>query len=866
MSSAGLQLDKISKRFPGNLALNEATLKVHAGEVHALMGANGAGKSTLMNVLGGLLPKDSGQIYLDGKGVEIRNAAEAAALKIAFVHQELNMLLTMTVAENIFIGSLPSQSRTPAWVFDRREALSGADHLLQRLGCHFTSDELVENLSTGDRQMVEIARAIREEPRVIIFDEPTSSLTGQEKHRLFGIIRLLKAHGSMIIYITHFTDEVFEICDRITVMRNGQTVSTGLVAESSPAEIVRQMIGDPMLTAAAFERTQAPVQLLGRQDQILVQANGISRRGVLKNIGLTLHVGEIVGLWGLLGSGRTELARALLGLDAIDSGELFLRNASTGVLERVSPAKLREATGFVTEDRRGEGLFLPLSVTENISMPSLARLLGRGGLINRKRERLFSAEKVKALKIKLASVAQPVGTLSGGNQQKVVLARWLATEPRLFLLDEPTRGVDVLTKAEILDLASELARAGKSVLLICSEIDEIMRISHRYLVFRRGEIVQELPRTATREELMVAATGGAGSTRRSENSSVDTVVARPSLDLATFISRLGFWLVLIFTGLFFSLTARHFATIDNIFAMLHTMAPVVAISSGMALLALSGKLDISVGSVAFLSCTFGVLVVVRMGLPIWLGLAVCLGSAAVLGLLNGFIVVVLRVNPLIATLGTMIALRGIGLDLTNASVVPLPEALRRLGNLTIGPVFVDTLLIGLLILGMHLLHTRTRFGRQVNAIGNGEKVAEQLGVPVKRVTFLSFILSALLASLGGLASLLQVGSLSAYLGKGLEFTAVAVVVVGGVSLFGGRGSFLPGVVAGAFTFEMIANGLNQIGANPYVYRLVTGAVIFVAMYADALSRGALHEHSFRRRKPNISARTGGTSSGGNGSA
>jgi len=542
MNDASLQLDRISKHFPGNLALNEATLMVQAGEVHGLMGANGAGKSTLMNVLGGLVPKDSGQIYLDGRLVKIRNVAEAAALKIAFVHQELNMLPTMTVAENIFIGSLPSHSRVPTWVIDRKEASSRANHLLQRLGCQFTPDELVENLSTGDRQMVEIARAIKEEPRIIIFDEPTSSLTGLEKHRLFGNIRLLKAHGSMIIYITHFTDEVFEICDRITVMRNGQTVSTGLVAEFSPAEIVRQMIGDPVLAEAAFARGRETVQSAARENQILVQANGISRRGVLKKIDLTLHVGEIVGLWGLLGSGRTELARALLGLDGIDSGELFLRNVSSGVLEPVSPAKLRDATGFVTEDRRGEGLFLPLSVTENISLPSLARLLGLGGLIDRKRERSFSAERVNALKVKIASLAQPVGTLSGGNQQKVVLARWLATEPRLFLLDEPTRGVDVLTKAEILNLAGDLAREGKSVLLICSEVDEIMRISNRYLVLRRGEIVQELPRTATREELMVAATGGTETTRSSDSSSVDAVAAHPRPDLATLISRLGFWM------------------------------------------------------------------------------------------------------------------------------------------------------------------------------------------------------------------------------------------------------------------------------------------------------------------------------------
>lgn len=303
------------------------------------------------------------------------------------------------------------------------------------------------------------------------------------------------------------------------------------------------------------------------------------------------------------------------------------------------------------------------------------------------------------------------------------------------------------------------------------------------------------------------------------------------------VVRHGFVWVLILTAAFFSLAADHFLSFGNLLAMLHTMAPVVAIAGGLALVVLMGKLDISVGSIAFLSVSVGVLLMENVGLPPVLAFATTIVCGALLGALNGFIVVVLGVNPLITTLGTMIALRGVGLQLTNASVIPLPEGVRRLGNLSLGPLFVDILVVGLVLLAAHLLHTRTLFGRRLNAVGNGEEVAARLGVPVRRTVFAAFVLSGTLASIGGIASLLQVGSLTAFLGQGAEFTAVAIVVVGGISLFGGRGALIPGVVLGAFTFEMIQNGLNQIGANPYAYRLVTGALIFLAMYADALRTG-----------------------------
>ncbi|HEX2528643.1 MAG TPA: ABC transporter permease [Geminicoccus sp.] len=303
--------------------------------------------------------------------------------------------------------------------------------------------------------------------------------------------------------------------------------------------------------------------------------------------------------------------------------------------------------------------------------------------------------------------------------------------------------------------------------------------------------------------------------------------------------RHGFLVVLVLIFAFFSLVTPHFASGANLVAMLHTMAPVVLMSAGMALVVLAGKLDISIGSIAFLSSTFTVLLMNDLGVHPVIAFAAALVAGALLGALNGFIVVVLGINPLIATLGTMIAFRGVALQLTGAILIPLPESVRALGNLSIGPVFVDILIVALLVLVIDQVHRRTVFGRQVNAIGNGEEVAERIGIPVRKRLFLAFVLSGLLASIGGLIALVQVGSISAYLGRGMEFTAVAVVVVGGISLFGGRGNILPGVVLGALTFEMIENGLNQMSANPYAYRLVTGAIIFVAMYVDALKSGRL---------------------------
>ncbi|MEO8022335.1 sugar ABC transporter ATP-binding protein [Polaromonas sp.] len=490
MSLPYLVMRNVSKRFPGVAALNRANLSVHAGEVVALMGANGAGKSTLMNVLGGIVRRDSGEVLLDGRAVALRTPRESLDAGIAFVHQELNSVPTLSVAENIFIDDFPCRGGR----IDFEACHRRAKELLGRLGSTVDPRGAMGDLSIGDRQLVEIARALRRSPKIVIFDEPTSSLSVRERERLFEVILNLKREGVAIVYITHFIDEVFGIASRVVVMRGGTTVLDGTAASMTESEIVHQMLG-----SEENERPLRPCRRLTGEP--LLVAEGLTRGGALNDVSFAVRAGEIVAIWGLLGAGRTELLRALVGLDPLDSGTVRWRES--GVLQKIRPKTLYRKTGFVTEDRRGEGLFLPLSVAENIVM-TFPRTCARFGLFRRGELSRFADSMIKRLAIKVNDAAQRVSTLSGGNQQKVVFARWLAGAPQLLLLDEPTRGLDVAAKTEILRLVSELADAGTAVLLVSSELEELTRVADRYLIMVRGQIVGELSAAASHGDLLRA--------------------------------------------------------------------------------------------------------------------------------------------------------------------------------------------------------------------------------------------------------------------------------------------------------------------------------------------------------------------------
>lgn len=485
----------IRKRFPGVDALKGVTFEAFAGEATALIGANGAGKSTLMNVLGGVVAADAGQIQILGEPVTIRSPAEASRHGVAFVHQELALMPTLSILDNMLVSAFPT--RNGFIDYTRGERL--CREALSKLGYEFNLRTQVRDLSPGDQQIVEIARTLLGNSKIIIFDEPTSSLTSREKERLFEIIQIMKSHASAIIYITHLLDEVFTVCERAVIMRNGAIVAESMIGDLTRNDIVEKMIGSQEVVDYFHRRERTP-------GEVLLTVENLEREGFLENVNFSLRMGEVVGLWGLLGSGRTELFRALMGLDPINSGRVRLHRG--GSIVEMNPKNARKVMGLLTEDRRTDGLLLPMSIRHNMSLANLRNLLSRlRPFVARKREEQITREYVKKLNIRSTSIEQRVATLSGGNQQKVVVGRWLQTKPLIFLLDEPTRGLDVEAKAELHAIVGDLADSGAAVLVVSSDMDEIISLSDRFLVMVRGRIVRELPGEVTKRDLLATASG-----------------------------------------------------------------------------------------------------------------------------------------------------------------------------------------------------------------------------------------------------------------------------------------------------------------------------------------------------------------------
>jgi ABC-type sugar transport system ATPase subunit len=492
----------ISKHFPGVQALQEVSLEVAPGECLALVGENGAGKSTLMKILSGVYAPDGGQIFLDGEPVTLHNPHQAQQLGISIIYQEFNLFPNLTVAENVFIGREPSTAGAVRWRMLRQETAS----LLGRFGVHLDPGAIVRNLSVAQQQMVEIAKALSYNARIVIMDEPTSALTPMEVDALLGIIRGLKAQGLGIIFITHRLEEVFAVADRITVLRDGQNAGDLPVADATPERVVHLMVGRH-LSDLFHKESSATLE------RVVLEVRGLSRTGtardpaavVLDNVNLQVRAGEIVGLAGLVGSGRTELARAIFGADHFDQGEVLIDGRPAGI---TSPREaIRAGIGLVPEDRKLQALVLQLAVRENISLGNLGRL-SRFGFVRRPAERRLAGGFVQQMQIRTPSLDQKVVNLSGGNQQKVVIAKWLALEPKVLIMDEPTRGIDIGAKAEVHQLMNELAQRGVAILMISSELPEVLGMSDRVLVMRRGTIAGELSRAdATQERVMALATG-----------------------------------------------------------------------------------------------------------------------------------------------------------------------------------------------------------------------------------------------------------------------------------------------------------------------------------------------------------------------
>lgn len=490
MGNFSLSVKNVNKQFVGVQALKDVSFTAYGGEALALLGINGAGKSTMMNILAGEIKMDSGSIHINEEEIRINNQKDAAKNGISLIHQEAVVFKDLSVAENMFINQLDRYMKNG--VINYPKMFETANEYLGKLGVAINPKTLVQDITIGDRQLLEIARALSQNSKIILFDEPTSSLTIEEKKRLFEIINQLKQENKIIIYITHFLDEVLEICERAVVMMDGAVTGNTKTEEATIDDFVKMMVGNSIETVVNGERTIS--------DTPILKVKNLTRVPMVNDVNFTVNQGEILGIWGLLGSGRTEIIRAMLNLDKPRKGVVEFRGQD-GKMREMRGRKLLQNVGYVTEDRHVDGLFFHMPIWKNITLPDLKKF--GSFILDEKKEREAAKKQIAALEIKTPDEDVPVDKLSGGNQQKVIMARWINKQPNLFILDEPTRGVDVNAKNAIHKLIKEFSEQGGSVILISSEIEEILNLSDRVLIVKDGTFVSEVAkRQMTKQVLM----------------------------------------------------------------------------------------------------------------------------------------------------------------------------------------------------------------------------------------------------------------------------------------------------------------------------------------------------------------------------
>lgn len=490
-----IEMTGIMKSFGTNQVLDNAGFFLRDGEVHALMGENGAGKSTLMKILTGVYTRDGGIVKVNGQEVNYSNPQEAEAAGIVFIYQELNVMFDLTVEENLFMGKEITKG---FGICDKKAMRAKAEEVLERMGVSIPVDTVMSDLSVGQQQMIEICKALLVDAKVIIMDEPTAALTQSETAALFEVIENLKKRGVSIVYISHRMEEIFELCDRITVLRDGQYIDTCEIKDITMDDVVKMMIGREI-----GERYPSRNHSVGKT---VFEVKGLSRKGAFNDVSFTVGAGEVLGVSGLMGAGRTEIMQAVFGYLPADSGEILIDGQPVKIKNPMDAMKA--GIGFITEDRKVEGLMLDKTIRENIALANLGTISG-SGVVSKAKEKSLISRGIEEFKIRCFGTEHECGNLSGGNQQKVVLAKWIYTEPKILILDEPTRGVDIGAKKEIYNVINDMARKGVAIIMVSSELPEILGMSDRVMVVREGDVRGILNiENASQESIMTLATGG----------------------------------------------------------------------------------------------------------------------------------------------------------------------------------------------------------------------------------------------------------------------------------------------------------------------------------------------------------------------
>jgi ABC-type sugar transport system ATPase subunit len=488
-----MRMEEVSKKFPGTLAVDRVSFEVHAGEVHALMGENGAGKSTLMKILAGSFDDYTGKIIINNKEVELHSPAKAKEYGIGMIYQELSLARPISIAENLLVGRLPKKG----FFLDKKEMYKESERCLKRVGLNLDPRLLVEEISQHEAQLVEIAKVLGNHPSIIVLDEPTSALSRDEVERLFNIIEQLKKEGLAIIYISHHLPEIFRIADRVTVMRDGRKIATSNISDVNSSELVRMMVGKSI--TEFYTKRNAEI------GDMMIEVCHLSRYGFFHDISFKAYRGEILGIAGLSGAGRSELARSMCGIDPVDEGYVKVNN--NYIKPDSCPDAIKNGLCYLSENRKEDGLFLRLSITQNLVsalIPENTTL----GIYSSRNDAATAENMIKKLEIAASSSSLEVGNLSGGNQQKVLLGKWIAAKPKVLILDEPTRGVDVGAKMKIHDAVIEIADQGNTVILISSDLPELVGLSDRVMVMRGGHFIGELQKDELSEESVLLAVNG----------------------------------------------------------------------------------------------------------------------------------------------------------------------------------------------------------------------------------------------------------------------------------------------------------------------------------------------------------------------
>jgi rhamnose transport system ATP-binding protein len=816
-----VELVRLSKSFPGVRALDDVDLTLHPGTIHALVGENGAGKSTLINLLSGLLHPNAGQIRIAGRPVSLRDARDARRQGIVTVHQEADLFPDLSVMENVGLEvGLPRRLGVIDWPEQRRRTRAA----LETVGEAIPPGLPAGALTPAQRQLVEIAAAVSHEARVLILDEPTSSLSEAEARVLFGHLRRFRAHGTSIVYVSHRLEEVFALADEVTVLRDGRRVHTGPLADLTRDDLIRLMVGREVVLASP----PSP----GERGPVLLDCRGLTAAdGSFRDVSLQAHSGEVLGLYGLIGAGRTEWAQATFGLRPLAAGEIHLNGSP--VRPRSPAAMARAGLAYVPEDRLRQGLCRGLSVRANAVLASLRRLATLGWLPPG-RETHQARETVHQLQVRYHSLDQAVGTLSGGNQQKVVLGRWLACEPAVLILDEPTRGVDVGAKAEIHALIRRQAEAGRAVVLISSELPEVVGHSDRVAVFREGRLVAEFdPRTASHETIAAAALPVHTPTVAHTSGSETPTVARASASWVLLLRELSLLGVVLVFFLLMQLATGDFLGPANLRELLTeaTLLSFCAVGAGIVLLA--GGLDISLGALMALSAAVaGKLWEAGQPFPAVLAVALAVGAAG--GAANAGLSLLGRVHPIVITLGTMTLYRGLTLWWLGEDVQVAGD---QRNWLFAGLWLPLVTWAGLLFLALSWLGLNyTLPGRECYALGSNPSAAHRVGIRRRRVWLGAFTIQGALAGLAGLLYLARSGGLqsTSYGDKTLQ--AIAAAVVGGVAITGGRGSVW-GVFLGCLLLVSLHPACIALGIHPTWQQTLVGSVLALAVLADTLGRG-----------------------------